>query len=393
MIQTLYNKLKQLKPELIDIRRNLHMYPELSNHEEKTPKMIADFLENVGIDVKRNVGGNGVVGYLRGDKEGKTIALRADFDALPIQDEKDVPYKSRIDGVSHACGHDVHTAALLGVAQVLSEHVSDLHGTVVFIHQFAEEVAPGGATRMIEAGCLEGVEAIYGSHVWSENDVGEILFIEGPAMAASDTFKIKVRGKGGHGALPHEAIDPIVSICQLVINMQQIISRKVDPIESAVLSVGSIHSGKAQNVIPNFATITGTIRTFNDDIRKNIKKELEQMCSALDLQNDVNTTLDYMYGHTSLYNNADKTRELKKTTLELLSNHDVKDRPPLMVAEDFSFYLKKVPGTFFFVGGKNPSLQAVYPHHHSKFNVDEEAITTIGKVFFNALLNEKVINR
>jgi len=392
MINKLFNKLEQLKPELVELRRDFHMYPELSNEEERTPKVVADYLESLGLEVKRNVGGNGVVGYLKGAKPGKTIALRADFDALPIQDEKEVEYKSKIDGVSHACGHDVHTAALLGVAKVLSEQIDNLEGTVVFIHQFAEEVAPGGAIRMIEDGCLDGVDAIYGAHVWSNNDEGEILFIEGPAMAAADVFKIKVQGKGGHGAQPHQSIDPVVSICQLVTNMQQIVSRNTDPLHSVVLTVGSIHSGNAHNVIPDTAEVGGTVRTFDEDVRMNVKERIEKMCAALEIQNDVKVTVDYTFGHTALHNDPNVTRELKKATTALLPHNEIKDQIPFMGAEDFSFYLKEVPGTFFFVGGRNPSLNAVYQHHHPKFDVDEESLVTIGKVFLIALQNEKVLS-
>lgn len=390
-MKALFNELTNLKSELVDMRRHFHMYPELSNLEEKTPQKIAEYLTALGIEVKTNVGGNGVVGYLKGRHPGKTIALRADFDALPITDEKDVPYKSKIDGVSHACGHDVHTAALLGIAKVLSQHQDELHGTVVFIHQFAEEVSPGGAIRMIADGCLEGVDAIYGAHVWSANELGEILFTEGPAMAAADTFSITVQGKGGHGAEPHQSIDPLVSACQLVANMQQIVSRSVDPLKSAVLTVGSIHSGQADNVIPDRAEMTGTVRTFDSDIRELMETRIKQMCEALEIQNNVQVQFKYDYGHAALYNHLTETRGLKAATKSVLTDHIVKENPPMMGAEDFSHYLEKVPGSFFFVGGRNREINAIYPHHHPKFDVDEDAIITIGKVFLIALSEQMVI--
>lgn len=391
MMKALFNELTNLKSELVDMRRHFHMYPELSNLEEKTPQKIAEYLTALGIEVKTNVGGNGVVGYLKGRHPGKTIALRADFDALPITDEKDVPYKSKIDGVSHACGHDVHTAALLGIAKVLSQHQDELHGSVVFIHQFAEEVSPGGAIRMIADGCLEGVDAIYGAHVWSANELGEILFTEGPAMAAADTFSITVQGKGGHGAEPHQSIDPLVSACQLVANMQQIVSRSVDPLKSAVLTVGSIHSGQADNVIPDRAEMTGTVRTFDSDIRELMETRIKQMCEALEIQNNVQVQFKYDYGHAALYNHLTETRGLKAATKSVLTDHIVKENPPMMGAEDFSHYLEKVPGSFFFVGGRNREINAIYPHHHPKFDVDEDAIITIGKVFLIALSEQMVI--
>ncbi|MCK9909639.1 amidohydrolase, partial [Microbacteriaceae bacterium K1510] len=208
--------MEKLYPELVQLRRAMHMHPELSFHEVATPRKVADYLEALGMEVRTGVGGRGVVGLLRGGKPGKTVALRADFDALPIQDAKDVDYKSQVPGVMHACGHDVHTAALLGVAKVLSEVKEEIPGNVVFIHQFAEEVAPGGAKPMIEDGCLDGVDVIYGAHVWSLEPYGTVGVAEGYAMAAADAFEIEIVGKGGHGAQPHLTVDSILVGSQLV---------------------------------------------------------------------------------------------------------------------------------------------------------------------------------
>ncbi|UOR11407.1 M20 metallopeptidase family protein [Halobacillus amylolyticus] len=390
MIKTLFQALDDLHPEMVDLRRDLHMHPELSNQEKRTPQLIADYLTQLGLDVKTNVGGNGVVGYLTGDHPGKTVALRADFDALPMQDEKNVPYKSRIDGVTHACGHDVHTAALLGVAKVLSKVKHQLAGTVVFIHQFAEEVAPGGAERMIADGCLEGVDAIYGAHVWSENEVGEILFNEGYTMAAADTFEIDILGKGGHGALPHLAIDPVVAASQLVVSIQQIASRSVDPLKSVVITVGSFHSGEALNVIPDSASIKGTVRTYDEDVRSIVEKKLRDLVKRLECQTGAKAKVDYQYGHTSLYNHPAQTKELKQLTETHLAEFDIKRKEPFMGAEDFAYYLQDAPGTFFFVGGKNKEVNADYPHHHPKFDVDENTLGTIGKVMLLSLFNHNL---
>lgn len=391
MINTLFTQLEQYKEELVEIRRDLHMHPELSNEEKRTPAFIAKYLEDLGIDIRTNVGGNGVVGRLEGAKPGKTIALRADFDALPIQDEKDVPYKSKIPGVSHACGHDIHTAALLGIAKLLSNHRDDLHGNVVFIHQFAEEVSPGGAERMIADGCLEGVDAIYGAHVWANNPIGDVFFIEGDAMAAVDTFKIKINGKGGHGAMPHTSIDPVFAASKLVIDLQQIISRNIDPLKPAVLTVASIHAGHAENVIPDTAEITGTVRTFDRELRQYVKNRMKRLCDGLEVQQDVEVTLDYEHGHAALFNHIQETRDLKEKTEIILTENNVSYEGPFMGGEDFSYYLQKVPGTFFYVGGRNEEKNAVYPHHHPKFDVDEESIITIGKVFLIALSLHDVI--
>ena len=391
MIRTLFEKIDRLYPELVEIRRDLHKHPELSNEEKRTPQMIADYLTNLGIEVRTGVGGNGVVGCLKGAHPGETIALRADFDALPMQDEKDVPYKSQNDGVMHACGHDVHTTALLGVAKALSKVKNDLAGTVVFIHQFAEEVAPGGAERMIADGCLDEVDAIYGAHVWSENEVGEILFNEGYTMAAADIFNIDLVGKGGHGALPHLTIDPVVAASQLVVNIQQIASRTIDPLKAAVITVGSFHSGEALNVIPDSSSVGGTVRTYNEQVRITVKEKLKDLAKGIEIQTGVKAKVDYQYGHTALYNHPLQTQQLKSLTEKYLDDYEVKRMDPFMGAEDFAYYLKEVPGTFFFVGGRNPAMNATFPHHHPKFDVDEETILTIGKVLLMSLLNHQVV--
>lgn len=379
------HKLQANFDEMVEIRRHLHMYPELSFKEVNTPKLIADKLRSFGIDVKENVGGNGVVGYLKGTFDGPTIALRADFDALPIQDEKDVSYKSKIDGVSHACGHDIHTAALLGVAKALSEARDELHGNIVFIHQFAEEVVPGGAKAMVEAGCLDGVDYVYGAHVSSWSELGTILFCEGYAMAAADFFELTIQGKGGHGASPHETIDPIVAAAQFVFGVQPIVSRNTDPIESAVITVGKIESGTVGNVIPDKAYLTGTVRTFNPDIRNLIEHKLNNLCRAIEIQYDAKLDFIYTRGYDAVYNHPVETAALREAVSINLPELQVVNVPPRMGAEDFTYYLQEKPGTFFFVGGGNESINAVYPHHHPKFDIDEQSMINTGTVFIQAL--------
>ncbi|MDG5471252.1 amidohydrolase [Jeotgalibacillus sp. ET6] len=263
---------------------------------------------------------------------------------------------------------------------------------MVFIHQFAEEVSPGGAEAMIADGCLEGVDAIYGAHVWSENDVGEILFQSGYTMAAADTFHINVQGKGGHGALPHLTIDPVVAASQLVVNLQQIPSRRVDPLKAIVLTVGSFHSGKAANVIPDSAIIEGTVRTFDETVRKDAEKMITSTAQAIEMQTGASVEVTYHFGHPAVYNHPKESDSLKQLTEEHLPSFHVKEMKPFMGAEDFSYYLKERPGTFFFVGGRNEDLNANFPHHHPKFDVDEEALGTIGKVFLLALKNQGVLD-
>lgn len=389
MLQKLSNDLHDFYPEMVNIRRDFHMYPELSFEEVRTPKKIAEFLTKLGIDVRTGVGkiggGNGVVGTLYGGKPGKTIALRADFDGLPIQDEKDVPYKSKIDGVMHACGHDIHTAALLGVAKVLSAVREHIKGNVVFIHQFAEEKGTGGAKPMIADGCLDGVDRIYGAHVWSSLPYGTVGVRKGFAMASYDGFEIEVVGSGGHGAEPHQTIDPIVVGSNLVINLQQITSRRLDPLEPAVVSIGAFNSGNAGGVIPGIAKITGTVRTFNANVRTQIEANIRSISEAICQAAGAKANINYIHGYPSLENDPAEAQKVKKIGKHLVGEENMLSMEQLMSAEDFSYYLQKKRGSFFFVGGKNPDIGATYPHHHAKFDVDERSMLHIGQMFLGLL--------
>ncbi|MFF2288946.1 M20 metallopeptidase family protein [Peribacillus butanolivorans] len=389
MFKKLFSRLQEVYPELVRFRRDLHMYPELSFNEVNTPKKIADVLTNLGLEVRTEVGGRGVVGLLKGGKPGKTVALRADFDALPISDEKDVEYKSRIPGVMHACGHDVHTAALIGVAKVLSEVKDELKGNVVFIHQFAEEVIPGGAKPMIEDGCLDGVDVIYGAHVSSILPLGMVAVGEGYIMAAGDTFEIEIYGKGGHGATPHLSVDPIVVGSQLVLNLQQIVSRRVDPSKTAVVSVGSFQSGQASNIIPDTAKITGTVRTFEESVQDLIEEAIGKIATSTCEGAGATVKFKYERGYPTLWNHPEETIKAEKLAKNLLGEEKIIQIQPFTLTgmEDFAFYLQKVPGTFFYVGGANPAMNAIYPHHHPKFNVDEESMLYIGKMFIALVFN------
>src|SRR3954466_13728655 len=293
MLNKLFAALEGSYEEMVAIRRYMHQHPELSFQEFNTAKFIQTFYENLDIEVKGQVGGNGVVAKVNGKLPGRTVALRADFDALPIQDEKDVPYKSLVPGVMHACGHDGHTATLLVLAKTLHELKDELEGTYVFIHQHAEEYAPGGAATMIEAGCLEGVDVIFGTHLWASEPTGTIQYRTGPMMAAADRFEIEIQGKGGHGAQPHKTQDAIVTASQLVLNLQQIVSRKVNPVESAVVTVGSFTAENAFNVIADKAKLIGTVRTFNDEVRQYIEEEIERIIKGTCYLSD--STYSYLF--------------------------------------------------------------------------------------------------
>lgn len=386
MLENIFERLQEIYPEMVNFRRDLHMYPELSHHEVNTPKKVEDFLRQLGLEVRSQVGGRGVVGLLKGGKPGKTVALRADFDALPIQEENEVEYKSRIPGVMHACGHDIHTAALLGVAKVLSEVREQIQGNIVFIHQFAEEVIPGGAKSMIEDGCLDGVDVIYGAHVSSIHPLGLVGVREGDAMAAGDTFEIDIFGKGGHAATPHLTVDPIVIGSQLIVNLQQVVGRKVDPLKPAVVSVAAFNSGTGFNVIPDKAKITGTVRTFDEDVRDMIERLLEEIVQSTCEGMGASANFQYVRGYPAVKNHPVETKRIEELARHLFGNENTKHIPAQMGMEDFAYYLQEVPGTFFYVGGRSDLFEE-FPHHHPKFNVDERSMISIGKLFISAVFD------
>ncbi|MFD1929277.1 M20 family metallopeptidase [Sporosarcina siberiensis] len=386
-IHKLHEDLELIFPKMIEIRRDFHMHPEISFQEVRTPKIIADYLENLGLEVRKGVGGRGVVGILRGGKKGKTIALRADFDALPIQDEKEVTYKSTISGAMHACGHDGHTATLLGVATILAKYKEKIKGNVVFIHQFAEELPPGGARSMIEDGCLDGVDVIFGAHLQGGLPVGEVFYREGYTMAASDFFEIKITGKGGHGASPHLTVDSLVTASQLVLNLQQIVSRKVNPVNPAVLSVGAFNSGSALNVIPEGAYIGGTIRTYDSDTRDLMENELKKLALATCQLSGATCEVVYDRGYDAVWNHPNETNFIRKIASGVVGDENVKERELGMGSEDFAYYLNEVPGSYFFVGAKLEEPDLVYPHHHPRFDFDESAMLITAKVFVSAVLS------
>ncbi|QED47140.1 M20 family metallopeptidase [Cytobacillus dafuensis] len=386
MLSNLFSKLDNYYDEMVSIRRFLHQHPELSFKEVNTANYIKTYYEKMGIEVRGNVGGNGVVAKIYGSKPGKTVALRADFDALPIQDEKDVPYKSLVPGVMHACGHDGHTATLLVLAKSLHEMRDELEGTYVMIHQHAEEYAPGGAISMIEDGCLNGVDVIFGTHLWASESTGTIQYRVGPIMAAADRFDITIQGRGGHGAQPHKTKDAIVTASQAVVNLQQIVSRKVNPIDSAVVSVGSFVADNAFNVIADKAKIGGTVRTFSEDIRANIEKEIERIIKGTCYTADC--TYQYLYerGYPAVVNHRNETEYLIECAKNIGDVTAVEETEPHMGGEDFAYYLQHVKGTFFFTGAKPENMIENYPHHHPKFDIDEKAMLVAAKTLGSAAL-------
>ncbi|QCT75701.1 M20 metallopeptidase family protein [Macrococcoides canis] len=369
------------KEELIEIRRYLHMNPELSFQEENTSKFIADYLTQLDIPITTSVGGYGLYGKISGSNNGPTVLLRADFDALPIHDQKDVPYRSQVQGVMHACGHDGHTAMLLITAKILKKYESEINGNVILCFQHAEEVLPGGAKSMIEAGILEGVDFVFGTHSSSSIETGDVGFITGPSYGNADALKITIQGKGGHGATPHVTHDSIIAASHLISQFQTIVSRSLDPIETGVVTIGEFKGGDAFNVIADQVTLTGTVRTYKEEIKDVIIQRLNDISVGIEKSFNVKINLEYTHGYPALVNSEKETLWLKNIAKNIPSINNVVTTVPSLGGEDFAYFLKERPGCYFNTGVKNTALQADFPHHHPKFDMDENGLLNGPRIF------------
>lgn len=386
-------RIEAIFPQMVRWRRDFHQYPELSFQEERTPKVVADWLKQCGLKVRTGVGGNGVVGLLEGGFAGPTIALRADMDALPIQDEKSCDYRSQVPGVMHACGHDAHTSTLMGVASLLAERREQIRGRILFIFQHAEEQIPGGAARMIADGALDGVDAIVGVHLWTPLPCGVIGLREGALMAAADSFKIEVIGKGGHGGLPHKAVDAVAITSHLVVNLQTIIGRQVDPLQSGVISVGRIQGGNAFNVIAERCELEGTVRTFDPQLRNHIYERIEEVATQTCRMFGADCRLEYGWGYPPVVNDQTEAHRLAQVARKVLGNEQVWEIPEIMAAEDFAYYLQEKPGAFCLVGAGNVEKGFTHPHHHPLFDLDEEAMKVSAEILIESALAYLNANR
>ncbi|MFN2480236.1 MAG: M20 family metallopeptidase [Pyrinomonadaceae bacterium] len=383
-----------MRPQLVAQRRDFHMHPELSNREERTGRVVAERLGALGLeDVRVNVARHGVVAVLKGAKPGPVVAVRADMDALPIQEVNDVPYKSQTPGVKHACGHDVHTTVELGVAEVLSKMRDEMSGSVKFIFQPAEEGAPtgeeGGATLMIKEGALDNPRprAIFGLHTEPNVQAGQIGYHSGPAMASSDTFSIVVRGKGSHGAQPQLGVDSVVVASQCVLALQNIRSRRIDPLEPLVITVGTIQGGTRFNVIAGEVKMTGTMRTLNDQVRERaivlMRETLQNVTAAYGATYELN-----LEGSNPVtYNEPSLVAETLPTIRRVVGEKNTLTLKPFMPAEDFSYYQKVVPGFYYFLGVGNRAKGITAGWHTADFGVDEESLVVGVKVMSNVLLD------
>lgn len=373
--------LRAMEPQMIGWRRHLHQYPELSFQEEKTPAFIAEILRELKFDeVRTGVGGRGVVGVLRGGRPGATVALRADFDALPIQDLKEVEYKSKVPGVMHACGHDGHTSQLLGLASVLAPRRDQFAGEIRFLFQHAEEESPGGAMQLVADGAVDGVDAIFGVHLWSMLPVGKVFISPGPIMANTDDFVIEIQGRGGHGAVPEETVDSIVIGSQIVGSLQTIASRNISPLASVVVTVGTFNGGDNNNIIADSCRLTGTVRTFLPDVRDRAEQRLAEIAEGTAAMLGGRAVVRYERGYPAVINGEKEAAIAREAAIEAFGEGRVEPMKPLMGGEDFSYYLEKVPGAYLFVGAGNPDKLATYPHHHPRFDIDEDAMLVAGEL-------------
>lgn len=358
------------------MRRDFHAHPELGFHEVRTAGIVAKELTALGLEVHTGVGGTGVVALLEGAKPGPVVLVRADMDALPIREETGAPYASQNPGVMHACGHDGHTAVLLTVAKMLNAHRSQLSGTVKFMFQPAEE-GMGGAEKMIEDGVLENpkVDVALALHVWNEKPVGWVGIAGGPAMAGAEIFKIKVRGKGGHGAVPHLAVDPILAAAQVVSALQGIVARNIAPLQTAVVSVCTIHGGETFNVIPPAVEMTGTIRTFEPAVRTRVLERFEKTVHSIAEGMGCQAEIELQILTPATINQPETAARVQAVARRLFPEADVDTANYItMGSEDFAFVLEKVPGCFFFIGSANPEKGLDAGHHHPRFDIDEAAL-------------------
>ena len=382
MKKQLMDMLESRKDEMIEIRRYLHENPELSFKEEKTAQYIADFYEGKDVELHTNVGnGYGIIVTIQGGKPGKTIALRADFDALPIQEETDVPFKSKNDGVMHACGHDAHTAYLLVLADCLIQLKDYLSGTVKIIHQHAEETPPGGAKSIMESGLLDDVENVYGVHFFPFHPTGVVSYRSEYAMAGRSCFKLTIQGKGGHGSSPHLANDSIVAGSHFVTAIQTVISRRINPFEMGVITIGSFDGKGTFNVIKDSVVLEGDVRYMTSKTQQVIQEEVERIVKGIEAQFGVTCELEYVPDYPPLYNDPEATAHVVAT----LENSDapeikeVKEFQMLSGSEDFAYYLEKIPGCFFYVGCKPKGVEDAYFNHHPKFDIDEDCMLVAAK--------------
>jgi amidohydrolase len=365
---------QRLADDVVSIRRDLHMHPELGFAEHRTASIVSERLRSLGYDVHERIGGTGVVGVLRGTRPGHTIMLRADMDVLPIVEERTQAYRSQIEGAMHACGHDGHVAVLLGAAALIADRREELAGTVCLLFQPAEE-GLGGAKAMIDDGVLDRfhIERAYGLHLSTKYPTGVLGFREGPFYASSDSIEIEVIGVGGHGSAPHDAVDPIFTAGNFISSVQQIVSRQIDPLEPAVVTVASIHAGTTYNVIPRTCKMLGTVRAFSSDVRDAMPERIERVLKSCCDASGASFDYHYHWRYPVTENDSAQTQYAQALARQVVGDDMVVHASRLMGAEDFSFFAQRVPSCFYTLGASS-TVETSHPHHSSLFDIDEAAL-------------------
>lgn len=377
-MNSIIEEAKKIQQEIVVWRRDVHRCPEVGTETPITSGYVIERLKEMGIEYRANVGGYGVVGLIKGEKEGRTIALRADMDALAIKEETGLPFAAT-NGNMHACGHDCHVAMLLGAAKILNENRDKIRGNVKLIFQPAEE-GPGGAKPMIEDGALENpkVDAVIGLHIgamFKEVGVGQFGVCYGTIQACLDRFYIKVKGHGCHGALPHTGVDPITITCQIVSALQTIVSRELKPTHPGVVTIGKLHGGSAYNVIPDYVELEGTVRALYQEEREMIASHMESIVAGITRGMQGDYEFQYTFGYPPTVNNPEFTKGIVDTIKKITDEKDIVEIvEPTMGGEDMSYYLLKVPGSYICLGSNNENKGIIYPHHNSKFDVDEDVL-------------------
>ena len=374
--QGISREVLELKDEVISLRRDFHRHPEKSYEEFRTSKVIAEYLKKLGLEVKEKVAKTGVVGLLEGEKKGKTILYRADMDALKMEEENDVEYRSQNKGVAHMCGHDAHMAVALTVAKILASKRDKIKGNVKFVFQPSEEQYPGGAKAMIDEGVMENpkVDAALGLHIWQNLPIGTVGIKTGPVFASSDVITLKVSGKGGHGAMPHQTTDPILISANIIIALQALVTRETDPLKTFLLTFGQIHGGSASNIIPEECFIQGTFRCFDADVRIYAEKRVAEISQKIAETFKAKCDIELWHYCPSTINEADFTQIVIDAAKEVVPKENILGSVKTMGADDISYFLSMVPGCYFFLGSSNKEKGLINPHHNPRFNIDEDAL-------------------
>lgn len=374
----------EIETQAIAWRRRLHASPELAFEEHETSQFLFETLAALdGLELERPTE-TSVVARLRTGRPGRTLALRADIDALPIEEETGLEFASTRPGVMHACAHDGHTAMLLGVAHLLLGRRDELTGELRFVFQHAEELLPGGASELVDAGVMEEVDLVVGAHLFSLDELGKVGVRSGPLTAGADTIEIEVRGRGGHAAAPHKAVDPVTAAAQIVTGLQHVVSRTVDPIERAVVSVTMIHAGTADNVIPEAVELGGTVRTFLPEVRAQVREAMERLVTGIAEAHGASATLTYTEGYAPVVNDEEAAQLVEAAIRAELGDEAFYVPDPIMGGEDFSAYLQAAPGAFFIIGAGGEDR---FPHHHPRFDWDESALANGIAVFVRFALD------